>query len=265
MKLKHASALVVGGASGIGEASARLLTRAGARCVILDRDHEKAEVVASQISGAFVAADVANEAEVQAGVDAATSLGPLRVLVNSAGIGEFIRTVGSDGTPFPLDRFERVLSVNLVGTFNCLRLAAAAMAKTDPTSPDSARGVIVNLSSIAAFEGQVGQAAYSASKGGVVALTLAAARDLAGIGIRVNTIAPGAIDTPIYGDGDTAEALKRRVAGQSLFPQRLGTANEVASLVMEIVRNDYINGETIRIDAGSRVGPAGHQSTPQAR
>jgi NAD(P)-dependent dehydrogenase (short-subunit alcohol dehydrogenase family) len=257
MDLKGASALIVGGASGIGEASARALAEAGARCVILDRDHENGKRVASDIRCAFVAADVTNEIEVQAGVNAATDLGPLRVAVNSAGLGDFARTVSSDGSPFPLSRFERTISVNLVGVFNCIRLAAAAMVKTDTTSADGARGVIVNLSSVAAFEGQIGQAAYSASKGGVVALTLTVARDLAAAGIRVNTIAPGAIDTPIYGEGDAAEALKRRVAGQSLFPQRLGTPSEVASLVLEVVRNDYINAETIRIDAGARVGHTG--------
>jgi NAD(P)-dependent dehydrogenase (short-subunit alcohol dehydrogenase family) len=257
LDLEGASALIVGGASGIGEASARSLAEAGARCVILDRDQKMGQSLASDIGCAFAAGDVADEAEVQAAVDAATDLGPLRVLVNSAGIGDFIRTVSSDGTPFPLDRFERIVRVNLVGAFNCLRLAAAAMANTKTISADGARGVIVNLSSIAGFGGQIGQAAYSASKGGVVALTLTAARDLAQVGIRVNTIAPGAIDTPIYGAGDAAERLKSTVAAQALFPQRLGTPGEVASLVLEIVRNDYINGETIRIDAGARMGHSG--------
>jgi len=177
------------------------------------------------------------------------------VLVNAAGIGNANRTVGRDGQPFPLAAFELVIRVNLIGTFNCLRLAAAAMARTDPLGEDQVRGAIVNMASVAAFDGQIGQAAYSASKGGVVGMTLPIARDLSAVGIRVNTIAPGLIDTPIYGRGEGSEAFKARLGESVLFPHRLGTADELARMVVELVENDYMNGETIRVDGGVRLPP----------
>jgi len=255
MNIDGAAAIVTGGASGIGEASARALHKRGARCVLVDLNEDQGDAVAQELGGVFVRADVADESQVQAAVDAAGELGPLRVLVNAAGIGNANRTVGRDGQPFPLAAFELVIRVNLIGTFNCLRLAAAAMARTDPLGEDQVRGAIVNMASVAAFDGQIGQAAYSASKGGVVGMTLPIARDLSAVGIRVNTIAPGLIDTPIYGRGEGAKAFKARLGESVLFPHRLGTADELARMVVELVENDYMNGETIRVDGGVRLPP----------
>ena len=199
--------------------------------------------------------DVSDADQVQAAVDAAVAAGPLRALVNAAGVAPAHRTVGRDGEPFPLDVFEFVIRVNLVGTFNTLRLAAAAMSRQEPVDADGQRGAIVNLASVAAFDGQIGQAAYSASKGGIVGLTLPVARDLAAVGIRVNTIAPGLIDTPIYGTGERAEAWKATLAESVLFPKRLGVADELASMVVACITNDYMNGETLRVDGGVRLPP----------
>ncbi len=255
MEVDGASAIVTGGASGIGEASAKRLGALGARCVIVDLDEAKGKELATAIGGEFAKADVANADEVQAAVDAAMALGPLRVLVNSAGVGSIGRTVDREGKPFDLDAFERVIRINLIGSFNCLRLAAAAMAKTDPIGQDGQRGAIVNMASAAAFDGQTGQAAYSASKGGVVGMTLPIARDLRAIGVRVNTIAPGLIDTPIYGSGEASEQFKANLARNVLFPKRLGYAEEIASMVVELVTNDYVNAEVIRVDGGIRLPP----------
>ena len=255
MELAGTSAIVTGGASGIGAASARALTARGARCVVVDLNEELGKQVAADLDGIYVHADVTDEAEVQRAVDAASDLGPLRALVNAAGIGNAIRTVDRERGPFPLDRFEKVVRVNLIGTFNCLRLAAAAMAKTEPVDADGTRGAIVNLSSVAAFDGQIGQAAYAASKAGVVGLTLPVARDLSVYGIRVNTIAPGLIDTPIYGEGEPAEQFKAHLGQSVLFPKRLGVPDELASMVVECVTNSYMNGETIRVDGGIRMPP----------
>jgi NAD(P)-dependent dehydrogenase (short-subunit alcohol dehydrogenase family) len=255
MELCGASAIVTGGASGIGAASARALTARGARCVLLDLNEDLGKQVAADLEGIYVHADVTDEAEVQRAVDAASDLGPLRALVNAAGIGNAIRTVDRERGPFPLDRFEKIVRVNLIGTFNCLRLAAAAMAKTQPVDADGARGAIVNLSSVAAFDGQIGQAAYAASKAGVVGLTLPVARDLSVYGIRVNAIAPGLIDTPMWGQGERADAFKAKVGASVLYPARLGTPDELASMVVELVTNDYMNGETIRVDGGIRMPP----------
>jgi len=182
VEINGASAIVTGGASGIGEAAARRLSALGARCVIVDLDEGKGKELASALGGEFAKADVSNAEEVQAAVDAAVALGPLRVLVNSAGVGSIGRTVDREGNPFDLDAFERVLRINLTGSFNCLRLAAAAMARMDPVDAEGQRGAIVNMASAAAFDGQTGQAAYSASKGGVVGMTLPIARDLRAIG-----------------------------------------------------------------------------------
>ena len=253
MDVNGASAIVTGGGSGIGAASARALSKLGARCVVLDRDAARGAAVAGEVGGIFAEADVADEEQVQAAVDAAAELAPVRVLVNAAGIASATRTVDRNGVPFPLDRFEKVVRVNLIGTFNCLRLAAAAMAKTEPIDADGQRGSIVNVASVAAFDGQTGQAAYSASKGGVVGLTLPVARDLAAIGVRVNTIAPGLIDTPIYGEGEQADTFKAQLSANVLYPRRLGTADELASMIVEVVTNDYMNGETIRVDGGARL------------
>ncbi len=255
MELNGASAIITGGASGIGEASARRLSALGARCVIVDLDEAKGKELAASIRGEFVKADVANAEEVQTAIDAATALAPLRVLVNSAGIGFIGRTVDREGKPFDLDAFERVLRVNLVGSFNCLRLAAATMAKTDPVDSEGQRGSIVNMASAAAFDGQTGQAAYSASKGGIVGMTLPIARDLRAIGVRVNTVAPGLIDTPIYGEGEGSEKFKAHLAQNVLFPKRLGYAEEIASMVVELITNDYMNAEVVRVDGGVRLPP----------
>lgn len=255
MDLNGASAIVTGGASGIGAASARALTSRGARCVLVDLNEELGKQVAADLDGVYVHADVADPDAIQQAVEAATELGTLRAAVNAAGIGNAIRTVDRDGAPFPLEKFEKVIRVNLVGTFNCLRLEAAAMARTDPVRPDGARGAIVNLASVAAFDGQIGQASYAASKAGVVGMTLPIARDLAVYGIRLNTIAPGLIDTPMWGRGERADAFKANLGENVLFPRRLGTPDELASLVIELITNDYMNGETIRVDGGIRMPP----------
>ncbi len=254
MKIEGASALVTGGASGLGAATARLLAKRGAKVVVVDLNEDLGNKLATEIGGKFCKADVSDEAQVQAAVDAATEMGPLRVLINCAGLGNASRTVDRKGKPFDLKAFEFVIRVNLIGSFNCLRLAAAAMSKTDPLD-EGERGCVVNTASVAAFDGQIGQAAYSASKGGVVGMTLPIARDLAAIGVRVNTIAPGLIDTPIYGEGEASEAFKASLGRSVLFPHRLGTSEEFASLALELVTNSYMNGETIRIDGGIRMPP----------
>jgi NAD(P)-dependent dehydrogenase (short-subunit alcohol dehydrogenase family) len=255
MELAGTSAIVTGGASGIGAASARALAKRGARCVLIDLNDELGEALASELGGLYVRADVADPTQVHAAVDAAAEMAPLRALVNSAGIGVASRTVDREGNPHALELFEKVIRVNLIGTFNCLRLGAAAMAKNEPVDADGSRGAIVNISSAAAFDGQIGQAAYSASKGGIISLTLTTARDLSAQGIRVNTIAPGLIDTPIYGTGEKADAFKAKLGENVLFPHRLGTADELASMVVECLTNDYMNGETIRVDGGIRMPP----------
>ncbi len=255
MDVSGASAVVTGGASGLGEASARQLAELGARCVIVDLNEDKGNAVAGELGGIFVKADVADEEQVQAAVDAASEMGPLRVLVNGAGIGSASRTVDRNGQPMDLKAFELVIRVNLIGTFNCIRLAAAVMAKTEPVDADGQRGAIVNMASVAAFDGQTGQNAYSASKGGVVGMTLPIARDLVPIGVRVNTVAPGLIDTPIYGEGEASDQFKAHLGQSVLFPKRLGTAAELAHMVVQCVVNDYMNGETIRVDGGVRLPP----------
>ena len=182
-------------------------------------------------------------------------MGPLRALVTSAGLGSAGRTIDRNNEPFPLENFEFVIRVNLIGSFNMLSRSAAAMAQTEPVGDDGSRGSIVNLASAAAFDGQVGQCAYSASKGGVVGMTLPVARDLSAVGVRVNTIAPGLIDTPIYGEGEGSEAFKHHLGQSVLFPKRLGSGEELAFMVMECITNPYMNGETIRVDGGIRMPP----------
>jgi len=250
--LQDTTALVTGGASGMGEATARRLADAGATVVVLDRDPARGEAVAKELDGRFVQADVTSESEVTAAVAAATEIAPLRTCIHCAGIGWAERTINRAGMPHNLETFRKVLDINLVGTFNVMRLAAAAMSGNEPTA-DGERGVIVNTASIAAYDGQIGQAAYSASKGGVVALTLTAARDLSAAGIRVCTIAPGLVDTPLL--GTLPEESRNALAQSVLFPKRLGVTDDFASLAMEVVRNGYLNGEVIRMDAGIRMPP----------
>jgi NAD(P)-dependent dehydrogenase (short-subunit alcohol dehydrogenase family) len=253
MELNGISAIVTGGASGLGEATVRGLADRGAKVVIVDMNQEKGEAVAKDVGGMFAQADVADPDQVIAAVEAAKEMGPLRALVTAAGIGWATRTIGRDGqyeSAHDLEIFSKVLQVNLVGTFNCIRLAATAMSQTDPVDEDGQRGAIVTVASVAAFDGQIGQASYSASKGGVVGMTLPVARDLAAVGVRVNCIAPGLIDTPIYGGNeDFKEKLKRDV----LFPKRLGTSDEFASMAIELLSNSYLNAETIRVDGGVRM------------
>jgi NAD(P)-dependent dehydrogenase (short-subunit alcohol dehydrogenase family) len=255
MDVANSSAIVTGGGSGLGEACARRLASLGAKCIVVDLNEEKGQAVAGEIGGQFVKADVSNTEQVQAAVDAALALGPLRALVNGAGIGSAGRTVDRSGNPFDLASFEMVLRVNLLGTFNCIRLAAAAMSKQEPLDDQGQRGAIVNMASVAAFDGQIGQCAYSASKGGVVGMTLPIARDLSSSGIRVNTVAPGLFNTPIYGEGEASEAFKAHLGQSVLFPKRLGYADELASMVSELITNDYMNGEVVRADGGIRMPP----------
>jgi NAD(P)-dependent dehydrogenase (short-subunit alcohol dehydrogenase family) len=258
MDLNGISAIVTGGASGLGEATARLLAARGARVVIVDMNPEKGEAVAKDIGGVFAQADVANTEQVIAAVEAAKELGPLRALVTAAGIGWPARTIGKDGqyeSAHDLDIYRKVLEVNLVGTFNCIRLAATAMSQTEPLNEDGERGSIVTVTSVAAFDGQIGQAAYSSSKGGVVGMTLPIARDLSAVGVRVNCIAPGLIDTPIYGQGEGSEAFKEKLKRDVLFPKRLGTADEFATMAIELLGNSYMNAEVIRVDGGVRMQP----------
>jgi NAD(P)-dependent dehydrogenase (short-subunit alcohol dehydrogenase family) len=198
---------------------------------------------------------VSNTEQVQVAIDAALAMAPLRALVNGAGIGSAGRTVDRSGNPFDLASFEMVIKVNLIGTFNCIRLAAAAMSKQEPVNEDGCRGAIVNMASVAAFDGQIGQCAYSASKGGVVGMTLPIARDLSASGIRVNTVAPGLFNTPIYGEGEASEEFKTHLGKSVLFPKRLGYADELASMVSELITNDYMNGEVVRADGGIRMPP----------
>lgn len=257
MELNGNSAIVTGGASGLGEATVRALAARGARVVVVDMNAAKGEAVAKDVGGVFAQADVANVEQVIAAVEAAKEMGPLRALVTAAGIGWATRTIGRDGTyesAHDLEIFRKVLEVNLIGTFNCIRLAATAMSQTEPLA-DGEKGAIVTVASVAAFDGQIGQASYSASKGGVVGMTLPVARDLAAAGIRVNCIAPGLIDTPIYGQGDASEEFKDKLKRDVLFPKRLGTAAEFASMAIELLANSYMNAETIRVDGGVRMQP----------
>jgi NAD(P)-dependent dehydrogenase (short-subunit alcohol dehydrogenase family) len=257
MDISGSSAIVTGGASGLGEATARVLAERGARVVVLDMNDAAGETLAKELDGVFAHADVTDTDEVIAAVEAARELAPLRVLINCAGIGWAARTIGRDGSyqsAHNLDAFTKVVAVNLIGTFNCVRLAATAMSQTEPLT-DGERGAIVNTASVAAFDGQIGQAAYSASKGGLVGMTLPIARDLAVIGVRVNTIAPGLIGTPIYGSGEASEEFKEKLKRDVVFPDRLGYAAEFASLAVELVTNSYMNGETIRIDGAARLQP----------
>ena len=254
MDIKGFVALVSGGASGLGEATVRVLVEAGAKVVIADMNAEKGEALASELgaNAVFVKTDVSSEADVQAAIDKAVSLGTLRATINCAGIGAGVRIVDRDGKPHDLGLFQKVIAVNLVGTFNVMRLGAAAMAKNAPDA-DNHRGVIVNTASIAAFDGQIGQVAYSASKGAIVGMTLPVARDLSKAGIRVNTICPGTMDTPLL--GSLPEASRTALAAAIPFPSRLGLPKEYAALVKHIIDNNYLNAETIRLDGALRMAP----------
>jgi NAD(P)-dependent dehydrogenase (short-subunit alcohol dehydrogenase family) len=258
MDITGASAIVTGGASGIGAACVRQLAARGAKVVVADLNEDLGTQVAEEVGGAFVKVDVTSTDDLKTAVDKAEELGPVRVLVNSAGIGWAQRTVGKDGSydsAADLDAFKKVIAINLVGSFDAIRLAATAMSRTEPLDETGERGAIVNLASVAAFDGQIGQASYSASKGGVVGMTLPIARDLSAIGVRVNTVAPGLIDTPIYGEGEASEAFKANLEKGVLFPKKLGDPDQLASMVVEVVTNSYMNAETIRVDGGIRMQP----------
>ena len=251
MQIKDKVFIVTGGASGLGEGTARMLAREGATVVIADMQVEKGEAVAKDIGGVFVKCDVSSEADGQAVVDKATSLGKLAGLVNCAGIAPAEKTVGKNGA-HKLEVFTKTIMVNLVGTFNMIRLAAAAMAQNEPESTGE-RGVLISTASVAAYDGQIGQAAYSASKGGVVGMTLPMARDLAQVGIRVCTIAPGLFATPLM--KTLPEAVQESLARSIPFPQRLGKPEEFAELACHIVTNGHLNGEVIRLDGALRMAP----------
>ncbi|MCB2223752.1 MAG: SDR family NAD(P)-dependent oxidoreductase [Actinobacteria bacterium] len=255
MQVRGACALITGGGSGLGEGTARRLLSAGAKVALLDLPQSRGDAVAEElgVDCHFVAADVTDEAQVESAVEgAAAAMGGLHVLVNAAGIAPASRVVNRAGEVFPLDLFRVVLDVNLVGTFDVTRRAARIMGGNDPND-DGEKGVVVNVASIAAFEGQIGQAAYSASKGGVAAMTLPLARDLASLGIRVNCIAPGIMDTPMI--GGMPEAVRESLLEVHVFPKRLGKASDFAALAQHLVENALINGAVVRLDAAARMGP----------
>ena len=252
MDSSGAGAVVFGGASGLGAATARQLAADGASVVVADLNAELGEALAGEIGGTFVACDVTDETQVQAAVDAAAQAdGGVRIGVNCAGIGMPAKIVGRDG-PAPLDAFRKIIDVNLLGTINAMRLTAAAMVGNAPND-DGERGVIVNTASVAAYDGQIGQVAYSASKSGIVGLTLPAARDLARSGVRVMTIAPGIFDTPIL--GGLSDEARTSLGAAIPFPARLGDPGEYAALVAHIVGNPVLNGEVIRLDGALRMAP----------
>jgi NAD(P)-dependent dehydrogenase (short-subunit alcohol dehydrogenase family) len=255
MQIEKKVVLVTGGASGLGAACVRLLNQAGANTVIADLNQEAGTALVQELgpSSAFVPTNVVEEDTVQAAVQTAVErFGGLHVLINCAGIGVAERVLGRNGL-ISLAAFTNVIQINLIGTFNAIRLAAAAIAKSTPTTEDGARGVIINTASVAAFDGQIGQAAYSASKGGIVAMTLPVARELARFGIRVVTIAPGTFETPMM--GNLSEEARRSLGQQVPFPSRLGRPGEYAALARHIIENDMLNGETIRLDGAIRMAP----------
>ncbi len=253
MRIEGTSAVVTGGASGLGLGTVKRLAKAGANVVIADLPGSAGESIAAELGAhvRFVPTDVTDEQQFQAAIDAAGAVGPLRALVHCAGIGHTIRLVDKDGKPGQLPGFEKVIRVNLIGSYNALRLGGAAMAATEPV--DGERGVIVMTASAAAYEGQIGQIAYSASKGGVVGMTIVAARDLAGKNIRVNTIAPGLMDTPLF--NSLREDVRASLAATIPNPKRFGTADEYGQTAQFLIENAYINGETIRLDGAIRMAP----------
>ncbi len=251
MEIKDKVFIVTGGASGLGAGTVRMLVQNGGKVVIADVQDEAGQALAQELGQVFVHCDVTQEADGQAAVDAALKMGRLFGLVNCAGIAPAQRTVGRKG-PHDLGLFQKVISVNLIGTFNMIRLAAAAMSENEP-EPTGERGVLINTASVAAYDGQIGQAAYSASKGGVVGMTLPIARDLAQSGIRCMTIAPGIFGTPMmFG---MPQEVQDSLAASIPFPSRLGTPEDYARLVHSIVTNDMLNGETIRLDGAIRMAP----------
>ncbi|MCW7552624.1 SDR family oxidoreductase [Endozoicomonas gorgoniicola] len=255
MDLKNKVAIISGGASGIGAATARRFVAGGAQVAVFDINRQKAEALLEQLGSAaiFCPVDVTNEASVQSGIDITSKeFGQIHICCNFAGVADAARTVGKQG-PFPLDQFRKVIDINLIGTFNVMRLAAVKMAANQLISEESGRGVIINTASVAAFEGQMGQAAYSASKAGVAGLTLPVARDLASLRIRCNTIMPGLIKTPMF-DSLSPEFIES-LSDSVLNPKRLGKPEEVAHLAQFMVENDYLNGECIRLDGGIRMQP----------
>jgi len=252
MDFKNTPAIVTGGASGLGEGAARALAAAGCKVAILDLNKERGEQVAAELGGIFIECNVASEESAEAALKAAREAhGPCGIAVNCAGIAPASKILGREGV-MPLDSFSKVIQVNLIGTFNILRLAAADMAQREPNA-DGERGVIINTASVAAYEGQIGQAAYSASKGGVVALTLQSARELAREGIRVNTIAPGLFMTPMM--ASMPQEVQDSLAATLPFPKRLGKPEEFGMMVDQMVRNPVLNGEVIRLDSALRMAP----------
>lgn len=258
MEIGGLSAVITGAASGLGLATARALAEAGARVAIFDLQDDKGEEAAAEVGGVFCKVDVTSEESVDAGfAKARAAIGQERILINCAGIGPAYKTAGrrkEDGTitHFPLDAFNAVIQVNLVGTFRCIAKSAAGMLSVDPLDESGARGVIVNTASIAAIDGQMGQAAYSASKGGILGMTLPIARDLSGEGIRVNTIMPGIFSTPLM--NSAPDKVKDALAASVPFPKQLGNPEWYASLAMEMIRNPYFNGEAVRLDGAIRMG-----------
>lgn len=255
MELKDKVAVITGGASGLGEATVRRYVANGVKVAIFDMNQERGEAIAKELGAAVIYqnVNVTSEESVQAGIDATlAAFGAIHLCSNYAGVADAAKTLGKKGA-FPLDIFNKVISINLVGTFNVLRLVAEVMSKQEPVTADGCRGVIINTASVAAYEGQIGQAAYSASKGGIVGMTLPIARDLASFGIRVNTIAPGLIHTPMC-DSLPEETVKG-LAANVPFPARLGSPDEIARLAQNIVENDYLNGEVIRCDGAIRMQP----------
>ncbi len=254
MIIQDVSAIVSGGVSGLGEATTRRLVAGGARVVMMDLNEEKGKAMEDELgeSVKFMKTNVASPDDVSAAIAAAEAMAPLRIAVNCAGIGSIGRTINRDGTAHDLDAFKKTIEVNLIGTFNVIRLAAAAMSKLDPLEANE-RGVIINTASVAAYEGQIGQAAYSASKGGVVGMTLPIARDLSVAGIRVLTIAPGTFDTPML--GMLPEEIRQAIANGIPFPKLLGDPAQYAHLVEHMVQNSYMNGETVRLDGALRLAP----------
>lgn len=254
MDISQLSALVTGAGSGLGAATAKLISEQGGLVTLFDKDGAKVEKHAKFLgdNASWIDGDVTNESDVLAAVEKAKAFRPLRVVVNCAGIGHIERVVGKTGLVHALSSFEKVININLVGTFNVLRLASAEIANNPPLE-NNERGVIINTASIAAYEGQIGQIAYAASKGGIVGLTLPAARDLAAVGIRVMAIAPGIVDTPLL--GMLPEEVRASLANEVPFPKRLGVPEDYAEVVSMIIRSGYLNGEVIRVDGALRMGP----------
>lgn len=255
MDIKGKVAVITGGASGLGEATARRLNEMGAKVAIFDLQEDKGKALAEELGDGviFRKVNVVEEDSVKAAIAATMdAFGAIHICCNYAGIGNAIKTVGKDG-PFPLDKFKLIIDVNLIGTFNVLRLAAAEMQKNEPYNEFGGRGCIINTASVAAYEGQIGQAAYSASKGGIVGMTLPIARDLSTIGIRCNTIVPGLIHTPLFqgAPDNVIEALSAQV----LYPKRLGKPEEIAHVAIMLMENEYMNGECVRMDGGIRMQP----------